>query len=302
MQERSHQELTRVAARIAGWPDELIEDLASEAATPDRIHGLEIDGLGFRPLGYEAFSLCHFGTRVQRPSVKDKDGVFHHGGFVMNGYNWKRDHTGGKLDLPNRRVIAHPENWRWPMTAEMRMHEPLYVLTHSKGICLAADEFTFPAASSYANFFEWCIGKIPATWGEAAIEALCHFVAWAGHLVQDLCNPFHAGGFLLGGHAAFEGDQHECLMGLLIQIGKDDSKWRVSGPPTKDSFRSIAEGCAATAFVAAGVLTDDMAHSGERAKRVEASVLLSVASTILLLKCARERYLENPARAEQVSP
>jgi hypothetical protein len=216
----------------------------------------------------------------------------------MTGYRWKHDATAVHLDLPNRNVIARPEQWRWPVTPEMRLQEPLYRLASHGGLNLAADEVAFPAASTYADWEEWCIGKIPRDWGQdAAEEALAHFVAFAAHKVQDLAQPFHAVGLLLGGHAAFEGDQQELFLRSGDSICARLKKANVAG---RGNFRAIATGAAGAAYVAPGALMDDMLRPTRRALRVSASVALAVGLTAELLTYARKTYLEKPRARRQV--
>lgn len=289
MREQSHIELTRLAARAVGWPADLVDVLAEEAATPDRIHGLEIDGLGVKPMGYEAFSLTHFGRRVIRPGKG--------GGFVVLGYNWKRDATCPKLDLPDRRVIAHPENWRWPYTPAMRMQEPLYRLVNVKGINLAADEFTFPSAVAYMDWGEFCVGRIPAGWGkDAAEEALCKIVGHVVHWAQDLAQPFHAIGALLGGHAEFEGAQQELLLaqGEIAEVLAALTKKIHILPEPPVSFRRTGEDTSGDAYIAPSLLAAAMMKQEVRALLVASSIARAAKATIGVLRRAMEFYLTKP--------
>ncbi len=282
MQERTHQEVTRLAAELVGWPKDMIDEVATEAATFDRLHVLEVEGLGFHGAGVELVSLLHFGRRVLREDRK---------GFQMDGYSYRHDKSGPHLDLPDRRVISHAENWRWPITPEMRLKEPLLLLLAVPGINVAADEITFPAASSYGDWFEWCIAKLPPEWGEARLEAICHLCGFGAHVAQDLCGPYHADGMVLGGHAAFEGDQQESFVRLLAKA-REKPPSSPPGLPMSASFRAIAEKCAGMAYVAPSVLAwEAQIHHPYWHQRVDASVRRALGATMLLLRSALDRYL-----------
>jgi len=281
--ERTHVELTRLVATADGWPAELVEVLATEAAAPDRTHGLEIEGLGWKPWGHEAFSLCHFGRRIIRPGKG--------GGFIMLGYLWKRDPTAAHLDLPDRRVIARPEHWRFPVTPAMRQREPLYALLNVKGINLAADEFSYPAASAYAEWFQWCIGRVPGDWGrDTALEALAHFVGWTAHMAQDECQPFHSAGLMFGGHAEFEGAQDEFFSRNRQDIEK--MLQNVSPQSRIRTFRHLVEDCAGFSYVGPNLLADMMQQPTQRIALVAKSVLSAAVATRNLLRLARTTYVE----------
>lgn len=284
MQESTHVHMTRIAAELIGWPKDALEEVSSEAATPDRMHVLEVRDLGYHGFGHELCSLTHFARRVI--AMKDKKPV----GFTMVGYCYKRDESAPHLDLPNRDVVSHVENYRWPVTPEMRLKEPLYDLLKVKGISKAADEITFPAASSYAAWCEWCISRIPKD-EESVLEAVSHFTGWACHYVQDLCVPHHASGLLLAGHSAFEGDAVESWTRLRAKLTPG------AVPPLSlgkqaPTFRAIAEKVAGMSFAVPNILTfEAQVHHPYWHQRVDSSVKLALAATMLVLRHAKDTYL-----------
>jgi len=282
----AHSLLTRSCAALALWPADLVPILAAESATPDGMGTIEVEGLDEHPLGLNLASLAHLGRRVIRPGP---DGRMLGGGFTSNGYCWNTDPTIGPLRFPSGRVIAHPENWPWPMTTAMRKRDPLAQLTaDGSGVNRAFDSFTFPSAVAYVDHFERCLLLVTRR-GPVTEAAIAHLVAWIVHLIQDLCVPFHSALMLLGGHSEFEGAQLEFLIRMLPTM-KADARPRdlvIRGT----TFRAIAEGCAGSSYVAPSLLMDDMLHAERRAHRVAQSVAQSFFATLLLLTEARKRYL-----------
>ncbi len=239
--------------------------------------------------GLELCSLMHFGRRVLRGDRR---------GFTMVGYEWSRDRSIPKLDLPDKTISAHADRWTWPIDDALRARDPLALLVGSTGINLSADEVTYPAASSYAEFFEFCIQRL-AKIGVERTKAVSVLVAWALHMIQDLCVPHHAACMLLAGHAAFEADAHEAFIHMSPSLAACPELAAGESTPHGSlvTFREIAEECAGRSYAPAEVLAmEHEVHHPYWTRRVESCVALGFSASLLALRSAQDRYLHDRLR------
>lgn len=181
MKEALHTMIAEDCARWLGWPDP--DAVGKGAALPDQIEIFTVPGIGRRFAGCNLSSLTHF-----------------------SAYNLGMDRSLGRLELPNVdiRYIAGA----WPgIPLGLESQDPLYQLLQVKGYTHAFDEITFPAAWSYADWFERCFIEAAGVQASDARERdrmLCSLAGCALHYVQDLCVPHHRWNMLLRGHARFE--------------------------------------------------------------------------------------------------
>lgn len=234
-----HIDLSFVAATIAEWPGDR-RLLARQAAYPDEVASLAVEGYGAHLFGRNLESLTHFcWMRDGKPQ----------------GWGLHLDPSLPHLDLSRKRALARPEAWPWPVDDVLRQNLPLAVLlraleaSHST---TEADELTFPSASNMAAWCEVVLMSLPKEWSaEQRGNAISTVAGWALHYVEDCCVPHHAGGMLLGGHAEFEAEQQQ-VWELLRR--KNAPQLHRDPPRQAVVLRSLAERCAAESFVAKSVL------------------------------------------------
>ena len=200
--EAHHIDITTVALKVCG----LDTHCAAEAAFPDQIRAVLVEGFGAHIFGLNLASVVHFA--VPGFSSKGKPtGRF-------RGYCWKHDPAMLRINLPDREVRVDTGAWvARGLPPDLAAKDPLARLLadqrkpgRKKGTqrgSTAADEMTFTAATIMAewhgrNFTAMVARDLYAT---AAPRALC----WCLHLVQDCCRKQHARGTMLQGHSADEG-------------------------------------------------------------------------------------------------
>lgn len=185
----SHEEITRAVVRAVQGSETTATVAAEFAAFPDAVDDVVVDGVGPTVVGRHLCSLTHF----QVPTTLR----------LFRGYCWSSDKSIqpriGRLALPHRRVECDTSRW-WNVlgTATWAAKHPLALLLSAivGKATIAADQMTYPTAGVMA---EW-IGK--AKKNEAQLGCILHYV-------QD-CAVFHHGsGFLLNGHASYEGALQE---------------------------------------------------------------------------------------------
>ena len=238
MKEPTHIDLSFVAAGLAGWPGDQ-KLLARQAAYPDQVCTLKVDGVGYHIFGMNLESLKHFGKMVLRGGE----------GFVPVGYNWKRDPSIPHINLPDHEVESHPDGWGPPIGGLMAANEPLAILLRNlKGhATIAADAITYPAASTMAAWCETVIQTLPPDITPVARqEAKDRVAGWALHFIQDLCIPHHAGCMLGTGHATYEAELAEEWQSMRSAgcVPEPESGWKPCG-----TLRELAEACSRRSFV-----------------------------------------------------
>jgi len=186
-----------------------IADVAAEfAAFPDSVDDIGVEGVGPHLVGRDLCSLAHYTIPA---------GPRHY-----RGYNWKLDTSIRSIrgvpgvDLPDRPVYFQPDGW-YPFVGVKHCDKhPLRLLLKSlKGkATLAADEFTYPTGAAMA---EW-LGKASSC-SASVLGCILHYV-------QDAVVMHHAKGFLLNGHASWEGALQEA--------------WHLSGDTNKDRWLMAA--------------------------------------------------------------
>jgi len=193
----THVDLSLTVLQALGWKGDA-KLAAKNAAYPDAVRSIEVQGVGCSLLGHCFAAWAHF----------ERDGKY--------GYSWPSDRSIPDLDIIDRKVIPHPEAWGFPVPESFILREPLAVLVHDltqpghEGP-IQADRITFPAASIMA---EW-VYEMYLVWAKDSAsprrrEALDTLAGWLMHLAaQDPAVCFHADGLLLDGHSAFEGDVDE---------------------------------------------------------------------------------------------
>lgn len=197
---RTHIDMTSFVADIVEWPGDR-KLLARNAAFPDEVRSVEVEGVGAHIFGHNLAALCHFVRPV--------------GEYRFHGYCWKKDRSLPHIDLPNRVVNPKPGAWPFPIDYELERKEPLAVLIHTLDFpsthgSIAADEVTYPTAAIMANWIECAFRDVRHVEEARRQEARDVLAGWACHLAaQDPVVPHHAAGLLLDGHSAFEGEVDE---------------------------------------------------------------------------------------------
>ncbi len=203
MKGETHVDLSLVAAEYVGWAGDA-KLLARNARYPDDVCATMVDGVGAHIFGLNLESLKHFGKMVPRPGPG--------GGHVPEGYRWKGDPSIPHINLPDRAVYAAPEAWGPPVGPLLAKNEPLAILLRDLAgrATVAADEITYPAATTMACWCETVIRTLPRDMGPAARQIAVDTVAgWCLHFIQDLCIPQHAACYLGAGHATYEAELAE---------------------------------------------------------------------------------------------
>jgi len=185
----THRALTAAVEDELGLPHE-----ASQYATlPDDVADVVCGVLGPSVLGHSAAGLCHF-------CAPTADGKF-------RGYSWRMDGSVlswlRKLDVPLGDVACDPRRWADLLGRDAVTRHPLRQLLDSlRGKApVEVDSLTFPTAAAMAAWL-WSLARTPAVVG-----SVCH-------LVQDVCVPHHASGWLLAGHAEYELHLHTRFLRL----------------------------------------------------------------------------------------
>ena len=195
----THVDMTLTVLTALGWKGD-VKLAAKNAAYPDEVRAVEVEGLGAHVMGHNLASLCHF--------------VVPYGDGKFGGYCWASDKSVPSLDLTHRKAVAKPEAWGFPIFAPFTDREPFAKLLHdiAPTATLEADRITYPAASSMADwawqaYRVWMLDSMSPRKQEA-LDALCGWMMHKG--VQDPSVPHHSLGLLLKGHSAFESDVDEC--------------------------------------------------------------------------------------------
>lgn len=198
----THIDITLTVLQALGWKGD-VKLAARNAAYPDAVRAIEVEGLGCNVLGHGFAAFVHF----LRPYGDDKFG----------GYCWMTDRSVPHLDLTHRKVVPHPDAWGFPVIDSFVQREPLAALvrdlsTPGHMATIEADQLTFPTAAIMADW-AYQLFDVWAHDGQSGKrqEALDTLTGWMMHLgVQDPVVPHHADGLLLDSHTAFEGDVDEC--------------------------------------------------------------------------------------------
>jgi hypothetical protein len=201
MKESHHIAVTKLVCEALEIDDN-INILSKEAAFPDEVASIKVDGVGYHMFGQAFCSLVHFCKPVSRS------------GALANyqGYNWRMDKSiPFNPDLPDREVYATPDGWHVPFLVSAA--EPLVVLLSElrqngpKGKqrgCTSADDLTYPTAGAMADwlFKNWKL------LGDGRANDV-RYAGWICHFVQDCCIRHHARGVLLAGHSEYEAMLYE---------------------------------------------------------------------------------------------
>lgn len=201
MNQSTHIDMSLSVAEQVGWKGDK-KLLARNAAYPDQVRCIEVEGYGAHVVGRNLASLAHFCRPIngQKP-------------ITYQGYCWMRDRSTPHIELSKRKVISKPAEWGFPTDEMTQDCEPLFdlVRTLTGHGCLEADEFTYPTAAVMAGWCEKVMRILPPALysGARRQEALDTLAGWALHFVQDCCVPHHVECLLLKGHSGFEGDCEE---------------------------------------------------------------------------------------------
>jgi hypothetical protein len=241
----THVDMTLTVLSALGWRGNA-KLAAKNAGYPDEVRAIEVDGIGAHVMGRNLASLAHFVV------PQGDSGTF-------GGYCWHTDRSLPHLDLTKRSVKPNPGAWGFPVIESFLTREPLVVLINSmtqpghQG-SIEADQITYPAASSMAD---WAF-QLYRVWAhdsrlERKQEALDTLAGWMMHLgVQDPSVPHHAGGVLLDGHSAFEGDVDECWNRIKADHTVDDlltTLIQTDNCPATLTVRGLAEDRAKSAVI-----------------------------------------------------
>lgn len=242
----THVDMTQTVLTALGWKGD-VKLAARNAAYPDSVRNIEVDGHGCTVLGQNFAALAHF--------------TVPYGDDHFGGYCWATDRSVPHLDLTKRAVIPHPDAWGFPVIESFVLREPVAELVRDLTIpghagSVQADQITYPAGSimadwAYQLYDVWAHDSGSARKQEA-LDTLC---GWMMHLgIQDSVIPHHALGVLLDGHSAFEGDVDEYWKQLKA-TGKADALLatlvKTDNAPSTLTVRGLAEDLATSAYIGA---------------------------------------------------
>lgn len=186
----THEEITRAVVRAVQGSETTATVAAEFAAFPDAVDDVVVDGVGPTIVGRHLCSLTHF----QVPTTLR----------LFRGYCWSSDKSIqpriGRLALPHRRVECDTSRW-WNVLGSCAAADrhPLALLLSSLvgKATIAADQMTYPTAAVMADW----IGKAKPK-NEAQLGCVLHYV-------QDCAVVHHSSGWMLNGHAYYEGALQE---------------------------------------------------------------------------------------------
>lgn len=240
MNGQHHRDLTLAVANAMGIRDAQI--IADNADLPDRVDDIAVERTGTHIFGRALCSLTHFCVPT--------------GGRTHRGWGWKLDDSLPiHPDLPNRELSVLTGKWQQEISSFILDYDkhPLYLLLNVSGYQPYFDEITYSTAAVMA---EW-LGRVKVKWHPAAIGATLH-------MAQDCAVKHHAHGWLLNGHAEYEGRIEEWWH--RNRAGRDVRRMLVASARTKVG-RPPREVCEATAHRSRVYCNDQYPYEERRAHR-----------------------------------
>jgi len=264
----THVDISLVAAKATDFYCEKV--VAKAAKFPDSVRNIQVQGVGAHLWGHNFACLAHF----CRPEVN-----------IFKGYNWKHDSSLPSLDLPDRDVQPHPEEWPI-LPQKWRDKDPMWRLIKtltdpdSKG-SIAADEITYSTAASMAFWLTEAYAF--AFKPKMHTEEAANVAGWILHFVQDCAVPHHAWGTLLNGHSEFESACADRWTWLRQTHAKCINDWVMEGAvATVERPRWICEGVAKESFEEGRVMW------WKRQRKVDAALRRAVVHSVRCLRYLRD--------------
>lgn len=188
-----HIDASKRVALACGWPGD-VNLLARNAAYPDEVRAVLVEGLGAHAFGHNFAAFTHFCKPVEDEA-----------GWSFRGYNYSRDASLPQLPLPDKHVTAEPYAWGPPILSTFWDDEPLAALLNvlEGHASTAADHLTFPTAANMASWVELNYEELDAA-PDRSTDEQAILAGYMLHFVQDCCVPHHVLGVLLAGHSEFE--------------------------------------------------------------------------------------------------
>lgn len=188
MNGETHSEITKEVVQVVAGSYGAAVGASEFAAFPDEVDDIDVRGVGTHIVGRALCSLTHFQVPTTLRSFR--------------GYCWSSDTSiqprFATVPLPHREVLCDTSRWTTVVGARDLERHPLYRLLRDLNgqATVAADQLTYPTAAVMA---EWIGGCKKST---AQLGCILHFV-------QDAAVQHHASGWLLHGHASYEGALQE---------------------------------------------------------------------------------------------